>query len=117
MTVLLEENAVGESSSAPPRKKLCLSLSGRSKPVRVPHNKAAHVNKNNSNDAAGNDFEKIYQKLSISSVKSNSTSDFGGSEKALSSLKNCEENSLHSGNNLILNLLDLWDILDLSRRF
>jgi hypothetical protein len=105
MTVLLEENAAGESSSAPPRKKLCLSLSGRSKLVRVPHNQAAHVNKHNSNNAAGNDFKDKYPKLSISSVKSNSSSD-GSSKKASSSLKNSEKDSLQSGNNLILNLLE-----------
>ncbi|XP_069682403.1 ubiquitin carboxyl-terminal hydrolase 1 [Periplaneta americana] len=94
MTVLLEENAVGESSSAPPRKKLCLSRSGRSKLVRVPHNKAVHVNRSHSNVVAGNDFKENHQKLSISSVKS---SDFGGSEEASTSLKNCEEDSGKSG--------------------
>jgi hypothetical protein len=107
MTVLLEENAAGESSSAPPRKKLCLSLSGRSKQIRVPHNKAAHVKKHNSNNAAGNDFKDKYPKLSISSVKANSSSDVGSSEKASTSLKNSEKDSLKSGNNIILNLLEL----------
>lgn len=110
MTVLLKENAVGESSSTPPRKKLCLSLSGRTKPVRVPHNKAAHVNENSSENAAENDFKDKYQELNVSSLKSNSSSDFGGSEKASASLKNCEDNSLHSGNNLNLNSFDCIEI-------
>jgi len=99
MTILLEENAAGESSSAPPRKKLCLSLS-RSKLARVPRNKTAHVNRSTSESAAGNDFKD--QKLSISPVKSESTSDFGDCQKASTSLANCEEDSLHSGNNLLL---------------
>nr|CAD7393671.1 unnamed protein product [Timema cristinae] len=44
MTVLSEENAVGESSSAPPRKRVCLSLSGRgNKLVRGVHNELTHV--------------------------------------------------------------------------
>jgi len=104
MTILLEENAAGESSSAPPRKKLCLSLSRRSKLVGVPRNKTAHVNKSTSENAAGNDFKD--KKLSISPVKSESTSDFGDSQKASTSLANCEEDSLHSGNNLLLNLFE-----------
>jgi len=97
MTILLEENAAGESSSAPPRKKLCLSLSRRS---RVPSNKTAHVNKSSSENVAGSDFKD--QKLSISPVKSESASDFGDCQKASTSLANCEEDSLHSGNNLLL---------------
>jgi hypothetical protein len=103
MTILLEENAAGESSSAPPRKKLCLSLSRRSKLVRVPDNKAAHVNKSSLENAAENDFRD--QKLSIPYVKSNSSSGFGGSEKASTSLKNSEEDSLHSGNNLTVKVV------------
>ena len=102
MTILLEENAAGESSSAPPRKKLCLSVSRRSKRVRVPRNKTVHVNKSTLENVAGNDFKD--QKLSISSVKSKSSSDFGESEKASTSLANCEGDSLHSGNNLLLKL-------------
>jgi len=97
MTILLEENAAGESSSAPPIKKRCLSLSRRSK---LPRNQTAHVNKSTSENAAGNDFKD--QKLSISPVKSESTSDFGDCQKASTSLANCEEDSLHSGNNLLL---------------
>jgi hypothetical protein len=103
MTVLLKENAVGESSSTPPRKKLCLSLSGRTKLVRVPHNKAAHVNESSKENAAENDFKDKYQEWNVSS-------DFGGSEKASSSLKNSEDNSLHSGNNVILNSLKYIEI-------
>jgi len=99
MTILLEENAAGESSSAPPRKKLCLSLSRRSKLDRVPRNKTAHVNKNTSENAAGNDFKD--QKLSVSPVKSESTSDFGDSQKASTSLAICEEDSLHSGTTML----------------
>lgn len=97
MTILLEENAAGESSSAPPRKKLCLSLSRRS-------NKTAHVNKSTLENAAGNDFKD--QKLSIPPVKAESTSDFGDSQKALTSLANCEEDSFHSGNNILLQLFE-----------
>jgi hypothetical protein len=106
MTVLLKENAVGESSSTPPRKKLCLSLSGRTKVVRVPH-KAAHVNESNSENAAENDFKDKYQELNVSSVKPNSSSDFGGSEEASTPLTNSE---LHSGNNSILNLFECIEI-------
>jgi hypothetical protein len=72
----------------------------------VPHNKAAHVNENSSENATGNDFRDKYQELNLSSVKSNLSSDSGGSEKALTSLKNCEDNSLQSGNNLILNVFE-----------
>lgn len=107
MTVLLEENAAGESSSSPPRKKLCLSLSARNKLVGVPHNKAAHVNKNNPNNAAGNDFKDKYSKLSTSSTKSNSSSDVGRGEKAPAALKNSEEGSLLSGKNFILYFIEL----------
>jgi hypothetical protein len=104
MTILLEENAAGESSSAPPRKKLRLSLSRRSNQVRVPRNKTAHVNKSTLENTAGNDFKD--QKLSISPVQSDSTTDFGDSQKASTSLANCEEDSLHSGNNLLLKLYE-----------
>lgn len=110
MTVLLKENAVGEPSSTPPRKKLCLSLSGRTKLVRVPQNKAAHVNENSSENAAENDFRDKYQELNVSSLKSNSSSDFGGSEKASTSLKKFEVNSLQSGNNLSLNSFECIEI-------
>jgi hypothetical protein len=102
MTVALEENAEGESSSTPPRKKLCLHLRTR-KLVPVPDNKETHVNKNNSNNAVGNDFKDKYPKLSTSSVNSNSSSD-RSRKKASNSLKSSEKNSVQSGNNFILSL-------------
>ncbi|XP_063230219.1 ubiquitin carboxyl-terminal hydrolase 1 [Bacillus rossius redtenbacheri] len=43
MTVLSEENAAGESSRAPPRKKICLSLGGHGKLVRTPYNELTHA--------------------------------------------------------------------------
>ena len=59
MTVLLEENAVCESSSAPPRKKLCLSLTTRGKLSRV----SSHVNENISNPS---NCKEEYQESNIS---------------------------------------------------
>ena len=86
MTVLLEENAVCESSSAPPRKKLCLSLSGKGKLTR----ESANVNGNISD---GNNFKEEYQKSNISPANSNSATNFKSNKDPSTTLENCE-NSL-----------------------